>query len=447
MKQTNIRWNSSATFIFSTSAAAIGLGNIWRFPYMVGQHGGGTFVLLYIACILVLGIPLLLAEITIGRLGRSTPPQTFALLAQKAKLSPLWKWAGIISVCASFFILSYYLVITGWVIEYITKASLNQFHHLTSTKSTELFNQLQHNPAGMLVTDTIAIISSSLIVALGIKKGLEKMILYMFPTMFILLILLFIYACSIGDIKLTLHYLFDFNPKELTMTTLLMALGQAFFSLSIGVGANIMLSAYLPKQVSLLSATAWVVIADTLFAILSGLIIFPLVFKYNLATDSGPSLIFQTLPLAFGWMHLGYLFGVLFFILLFFAAFSSIVAILETIIATVAETTSISRKKSNIYTSSLLWLISILTIGSFSHPEYFQVLGHTAFGIIDHITAAIMLPVSGLLSAIFLGWLFPKAIFKQELQWNTSGFWHGIWRIALRYIAPISIILILITNN
>lgn len=446
MTKTSIRWNSAITFIFSTSAAAIGLGNIWRFPYMVGQHGGATFVLLYLLCIVILGIPLLLAEVTIGRLGRGTPPEAMRSLAQSSNRSPAWRWAGVFAILTVFLILSYYVVITGWVVDYFFKAIFNQFHQLTNVQSFALFTQLQNHTGTMLLTDTICILLTALVVALGIKNGLEKMIIYLFPAMFILLIFLFIYACSVGDLHHTLRYLFSIEPSQLTFKTLLMAMSQAFFSLSIGMGANVMMSAYLPRQVGLLSATIWITIADTAFALLAGLIIFPLVFAYHLPTSAGPSLIFQTLPLAFGSMKFGGVFGTLFFILLFFAAFSSVVVIFETVSTSAQKMTDLSRKQCLTYTTVVWWFLSLLSIGSFTHPEVFRLFGMTFFNIIDYYTAAFMLPVSGLLFAIFVGWLLRHSLLKTEVNWNIDGFWYKLWRLILCFLAPVAIVLIIISG-
>jgi neurotransmitter:Na+ symporter, NSS family len=446
MNRTNIRWNSPLSFIFTASAAAIGLGNIWRFPYMVGQHGGGSFVILYIACVIILGLPLLLAEIVLGRLGRLSPPQTLQQLAKQSLRSPHWRWLGIASIGTAFLITSYYVVITGWVLNYVIKAGLNQFKHITETQSINLFTQLQQHAGSMLLSDTIVVLLSIAVLLLGIKKGLERLILFMFPAMFFLLVLLAIYACTTGALAQSLHYLFAFNIHEIHFNTLLMALSQAFFSLSVAMGVNIMLSAYLPKQVSLLSASIWVALADTLFALLAGMIIFPIVFAHHLQLTAGPSLIFQTLPIAFGDMKFGTIFGTLFFILLFFAAFSSIVALLEAVLVTTKEYFQTSRKKCAIYLGITWWALSLLTIGSFCYPNIFQVFHATWFEIIDFFTAAIMLPVCGFFLAVFTGWFLSKKLIQQDLGWNIQGFWYKIWSLILCYLAPVAILFILIAG-
>ena len=446
MSNQAVRWNSSISFIFATSAAAIGLGNIWRFPFMVGHHGGGTFVLLYLLCVIALGIPLLLAEVSLGRLARDTPPQSLSQLAKESGHSRHWRWLGIAAVTCTFLITTYYSVITGWVINYFIKACFNQFHSLTETQSIALFTQLKNHTGAMVLSDSIVIILAAIVVSLGIKKGLERLVLWLFPAMFFLLVALAIYACSTADFLHTIHYLFDFHPENFTFKVLLMALGQAFFSLSIAMGINMIMGAYLPKSTNLVTATIWVAVADTAFALLAGLIIFPIVFTHHLSAKAGPSLIFQSLPIAFSHMPFGAIFGVLFFVLLFFAAFSSIVALFEVTISTLTRTTNGSRRKVLIYTVIIWWGLSLLTIGSFSHPALFQVFNRTWFSLIDTFTAAFLIPVCGILIAIFAGWLVSDNQL-QQLGWNTQGFWYKIWRLILRYIAPIAIGCILIGVN
>ena len=437
-----IRWNSSVSFIFATAAAAIGLGNIWRFPFMVGHHGGGTFVMLYLVCVFGLGIPLLLAEVMLGRLARKTPPESLAQLAKASGRSKHWYWLGIAAVVCTFLITTYYSVITGWVINYFIKACLHQFQSLNEVSSLALFNQLKHHSGSMILSDSIVIVLAAMVVSMGIKNGLERLVLWLFPAMFILLIGLAIYACTRGNFLHTFHYLFDFHPEDLTFKILLMALGQAFFSLSIGMGINMVMGAYLPKSANLVTATIWVALADTAFALLAGLIIFPIVFTYHLSVSAGPSLIFQSIPIAFSHMAYGTAFAILFFSLLFFAAFSSIVALFEVTITTLSGMFNCSRKSIIIYTIFVWWLVSLLTIGSFSHPAVFQVFGKTCFALIDSFTAAILIPITGILFAVFTGWLLPTKIIN-NLGWNTDSRWYKLWRSILRYVAPIAIALIL----
>ncbi len=446
MSNQAIRWNSSLSFIFATSAAAIGLGNIWRFPFMVGHHGGGTFVLLYLLCVVILGIPLLLAEVALGRLGRDTPPQSLSHLAQASGHSQHWRWLGVAAVACTFLIITYYSVVTGWVLNYFTKACLNQFQSLTETQSIALFSQLKHHTSAMVLSDSIVIILASIVVSLGIKKGLERLVLWLFPAMFVLLVALAVYACATADFLHTFHYLFDFHPEDFTFKILLMALGQAFFSLSIAMGVNMIMGAYLPRSTNLVTATIWVAAADTAFALLAGLIIFPIVFTHHLSVTAGPSLIFQSLPMAFSNMPFGALFGVLFFILLFFAAFSSVVALFEVTISTLTRLTHRSRKTVLIYTIITWWVLSLLTVGSFSHPALFQAFNRTWFTLIDTFTAAILIPACGILIAIFTGWIVSDSQL-QQLGWNTQSFWYKIWRLILRYVAPIAIGCILIGVN
>ncbi|MBV52448.1 MAG: sodium-dependent transporter [Coxiellaceae bacterium] len=446
MNNPPVRWNSSLSFIFATAAAAIGLGNIWRFPFVVGHHGGGTFVLLYLICVFTLGIPLLLAEVAIGRLGRKTPPEALSQIAQSSGHSKRWSWLGMLAILCTFLITTYYSVITGWVINYFLKACFNQFQSLTETSSIAMFTQLKQHSGSMILSDTVVIVLAAIVVSLGIKKGLERLVLWLFPAMFLLLIILAIYSCATGDCLHTLHYLFDFHPEDFTFRILLMALGQAFFSLSIAMGINIMMGSYLPESTNLITATIWVAIADTAFALLAGLIIFPIVFTHHLSVTAGPSLIFQSLPIAFSHMPFGLVFAVFFFILLFFAAFSSVVALFEVTITTLTDLFRCHRKTTLIYTVLIWWGLSLLTIGSFSHPSIFSAFGKTWFDLIDTFTAAILIPALGILIALFAGWVLSNTQLEQ-LGWNIHSFWYRLWRLVLRYIAPLVIGMILFGIN
>lgn len=421
------------SFVFAASAAAIGLGNIWRFPYMVGQNGGGLFVITYLICVLILGIPLVLCEILLGRAGQSNPAQSFATVARLSHRSRHWGIAGLLSVFASFFVLTYYTVIAGWVIDYTLRAFFGSFAHITPAYSQATFYALKHSPWQMIITTTLVIFAAFSINLAGIKKGLERVVMLLFPILLLLLLVLLGLAIIHGHFHQALLFLFDFKSDAINMKTILLALGQAFFSLNIGMGVTIMFSAYLPRRLHSISATLSIALADTGFALLSGLIIFPFVFAYHLTPSAGPSLIFQTLPLAFGGLPYGSLIATLFFLMLFFAAFSSIIALFEPSIAWLIDTFGWSRLKATAVACSTCWGFSGLTIASFHS-------GWSYFTVIDFITAAILLPIGGLLTAIFCGWRIRPIIITEYLHWQTQGGWYTLWRAALRFIVPLAIV-------
>lgn len=438
-------WSSRLSFVFAASAAAIGLGNIWRFPYMAGQNGGAIFVLMYLACVIFLGIPLLMAEVVLGRMGRKNPAAAIRDVAVQSNHSRYWACLGGMNILASFLILTYYVVITGWVLNYLTKAVLGYFAHITEANALNIFISLQSNPSRMLLTDSIVVIGSIFIIYLGIKRGLERGVMFMFPALIFLMIVLLGYAMTTTGFTKSLVFLFKPDLHELTARTILLALGQAFFSLNVAMGVTIMFSAYLPKKIPLISSVITIAIADTTIAMLAGLVIFPIVFANHLVPAAGPSLIFQTLPLAFSKIPGSTLIAVLFFLMLFFAAFTSVIALLEPAVCWLMETCNMSRHKSVLYVGTTVWLLSLAAIISFSHGKYIHVYGVTYFKMVDYITANIMLPVGGLLLAIFTGWLLSKKSIYTELSWNINGTWFQIWRFILRYIAPLAILFILLS--
>lgn len=439
-------WSSRASFIFAASAAAIGLGNIWRFPYLAGQSGGGAFVLIYLGFVLLLGIPLLIAEITLGRIGRSNPVHSMANVAKQSHQSPLWAWVGALTIATSFFILTYYVVISGWVVDYFFRAITGQLANATESTSINAFNTLKHHPWRMLLTDTLVLVGTVAIIKLGIKNGLERAIRFLFPALLILLLILLTYALTTGYFNDAVEFLFNPDWHDLTPRIVLEALGQAFFSLNIAMGVTMMFSAYLPKKSPMLSNAIFIAIADTGFALLAGLIIFPIVFANHLIPSSGPGLIFKTLPIAFGHMAYGSLIDSLFFLLLFFAAFSSVIALLEPSVAWLIRARNLSRGKAAMIAASACWLLSIGTILSFSDPHLLTLFGWSVFQIIDFVTSSVMLPIGGFFLAIFCGWFASKSLIETEMHWQSHRFWFRLWLVAMRYLAPLGIVLILLIS-
>jgi neurotransmitter:Na+ symporter, NSS family len=446
MEATSTRWNSRISFIFAASAAAIGLGNIWRFPFIAGANGGGAFVLTYLVCVIILGIPLLIGEIVLGRMGRQNPVRAMAILAKQSNTSRHWGILGGITVLAGFLILTYYVVIAGWVVDYSWRALMGQFTHITEISAAQDFASLQASHWQMLFTDTLVVAAMMAIIFFGIKRGLERAVLIMFPALLVLLFLLLGYAMTTDGFDDGLKFLFHPNFEHYTGKTVLLALGQAFFSLNIAMGITMMFSAYLPEETSVTEAAISVAIADTGFALLAGLIIFPMVFTYQLSPATGPSLIFKTLPLAFSKMPAGSAVASLFFIMLFFAAFSSVIALFEPAVCWLVENHHVNRGKAVLILGFIVWLISLGTIGSFSYKHDFSLFGVTFFQAIDFFTSAIMLPIGGLLIAIFSGWFLTKKLLSDELQWNLKSRAYRTWQWLLRYFAPICIVFILLMS-
>jgi NSS family neurotransmitter:Na+ symporter len=324
---TPARWSSRTAFIFAAAAAAVGLGNVWRFPYLAGQNGGGAFVLIYLFFVVTLGIPLMTSEVILGRIGRKNPVASFSKIAKDIGKSRLWGLVGGMTIVAGLLIVSYYVVISGWLADYLVRSFIGHFNHISQVSTVSEFEALQKSPWQMLLSDTLIVGASIAVIRLGVKSGLERTVMWMFPALLLILLVLLGYAMTTGHFMQGLRFLFEPNFHRLTPSIVLQALGQAFFSLNIAMGITIMFSAYLPEKTPLVSSVLIIVLFDTCIALLAGLIIFPLVFANNLQPTAGPSLIFRTLPLAFGQLPGGGLIGALFFLLLLFAAFTSVISL------------------------------------------------------------------------------------------------------------------------
>lgn len=443
---TPTRWKSRVSFIFAASAAAIGLGNIWRFPYLTGQNGGGAFVLVYLAFVIILGLPLLISEMVIGRIGRHNPAKAMASVSEQSGRSRLWGIVGGMTILSAFIILSYYVVIIGWVLDYFIRAVSGQFQNATETSSLLNFSALQANHWRMLLDDSIVVLGTGAVIALGVKRGLERAVLFMFPALLMLMLILLGHALTTDGFDDAIEFLFHPDFSKLTSHTILIALGQAFFSLNIAMAITMMFSAYLPKKTPIVSSAIAVAIADTGFAILAGMIIFPIVFTFHLKPNAGPSLIFQTLPIALGQLPFGTLIASLFFLLLFFAAFTSSIALIEPAVAWIMERFYVKRWKAVTIASVACWILSIGSILSFTEWKDFTIFGKTFYEFIDTLTAGITLPLGGMLTAIFTGWFIKKSLLENELNWKTHLAWYRTWEFILRYFTPIAILLILLAS-
>ncbi len=452
-KRTSIhgQWSSRWAFILAATGSAVGLGNIWRFPYLAGENGGGAFVLVYLFFVLIVGIPIMMAEILLGRRGRQSPINTMLTLAEEEGLSKHWHLLGWMGVVAGFIILSYYSVIAGWTLAYTFRTGAGLFVDADAQLTEKIFSDLVADPEKLLAWHTSFIMMTIIVVSRGVKSGLEKAVRFLMPALFILLLLMVGYAMSTEKFTEGLEYLFvpDFErlaEKNLFSDILLPALGQAFFSLSLGMGAIMIYGSYLSQQSSIVGTSVSIAIADTSVAILAGIAIFPIVFSYGLEPGGGPGLIFVSLPIAFGQMPFGTFFGCLFFVLLMFAAWTSGISLLEPAVTWLVENRSMHRVKATAYAGVVVWLLGIVTVLSFNHWAFsFSFAGtvkeNGMFDIFDILTANIMLPLGGLLVAIFASWLMSRQSTVDELGLGDSVMYQA-WRFSIRYIAPVGVIFI-----
>ena len=435
-------WSSRMAFILAVTGSAVGLGNIWKFPYIAGQNGGGAFVLVYLACVIMIGMPVMMSEILIGRRGRRNPVRTMELLGREEGSSARWRWVGGLGVVGGILILSYYSVIAGWTLAYIVKSVSGVFAGASPQAVGAEFDNFVGDWRLVALTHTIFMALAVFVVARGVERGLEQAVRFMVPALLVLMLVLLGYAISSGYFGQGVAFMFTPDFSALTRDSILAALGQAFFTLSIGMGAVMAYGAYLPEETSITGASAAVVTADTSIAMLAGLAIFPLVFANGLTPGDGPGLVFNTLPLAFGQMTGGVFFSTVFFVLLSFAAWTSAIGLMEPAVAWIVEKYSKTRAQATLGVGLLIWFIGFGSVLSFNVLADTRFLAGTIFDNVDYLTSNVMLPLGGLLIVWFAGWVMCRNSTSDEL--GSAGSVYKLWRFSARYLAPVGIVFVLL---
>jgi len=433
-------WSSRMAFILAVTGSAVGLGNIWKFPYIAGENGGGAFVLVYILFVFVIGMPVMMSEILIGRRGRRNPVATMALLGEEEGHSRHWQWVGVGGVIAGILILSYYSVVAGWTLAYAQKSMSGVFAGASPAQVRAIFESFTGNWAQVTVAHTVFMGITIFVMARGVERGLEQAVKFLVPALVLLMLILLGYAINSGSFGMGLSFMFSPDPGMLTWQTVLIAMGQAFFTLSLGIGALIAYGAYLPAETSIISTSMAVVIADTAIAILAGLIIFPVVFANGLNPSEGPGLVFDTLPLAFGNMKGGVFFATIFFVLLTFAAWTSALGLMEPAVAWLVERYNRARAQAAVMVGGLIWLLGLGTVLSFNALSGLTFMRGTIYDNIEYVTSNVMLPLGGMLITIFAGWVMCRNSSADEL--GGAGPAYKMWRFLARYVAPVAILFI-----
>lgn len=429
-------------FILAATGSAVGLGNIWKFPYITGENGGGAFVLVYLLCISLVGIPIMIAEVALGRKGRKSPINSVKEAANEADVAHWWQGIGWMGALAGFFILSFYSVIAGWALAYIPKVAMGTFTGADSAVAESTFGNLLADPLTLLGWHSLFMVLTLTVIARGVNKGLEAAIRILMPLLFILLLVLLGYSLSSDGVAEAANFMFSFDFSKLTGESVLVALGHAFFTLSLGMGAIMAYGAYMPRDASIAKTVMTIGALDTIVALVAGMCIFPIVFANGMEPGAGPGLMFQTLPLAFGQMPMGEVFGTLFFLLVAFAAWSSAISLAEPAVAWAVEK-GFNRVKASVAVGVFAWTLGIGTVLSFnlwSGDEY-KIFGKTFFDTLDFLTANIMLPLGGMLIAIFVGWKMKKRKVEKELD-MASMLPFNIWYAITRLVAPGAVLVV-----
>jgi neurotransmitter:Na+ symporter, NSS family len=449
IEQNREKWGSKVGFVLAAAGSAIGLGNIWKFPYIAGANGGASFVLVYLICIAVIGLPVLIAEILIGRTTQRNPVGAFLKLSK----SKFWASLGGMGVLAGFLILSFYAVIAGWAIGYIIESiNGNFFLWPDPTASAEHFNNLVSNVYWIMGYFAFFMVLTIVIVFAGVQRGIERASKIMMPILFILLIILMIRGLTLPGAGKGIDFLWNPDWSKITASTILLALGHAFFTLSLGMGAMLTYGSYMSEEDNIPSAAFQIVVLDTLVALIAGMAIFTSVFSVGLDPAAGPGLIFHTLPGVFVKMPGGYFFSILFFIALVIAALTSSISLLEVVVSYFVDELKWKRHNAAIVLGIITFLIGVPSALSFNVLKDFHIFGKNIFDVVDYLASNILLPLGGLLISIFVAWVwgFDKVLINlkkgAEKLFNNYPWTITFWKIFIRYLSPVLIFLVFLNS-
>ena len=435
-------WNSQLTFVLAATGAAIGLANFWKFPYLVGMHGG-SFIVAYAVCLLLVGIPVAMAEAALGRQGRRSPITSMKSLVARSGSNRAWGSIGVLSVISGFLILTLYSVVGGMALAYVFSSAFGEFVGGGQHQVIDVLRRLQSSPSYFSSWHTLFLLLVVVVSVRGVNRGIERAVRPLLPLMFILLLVLLLFSVRNGDVDQGLNFLF--TMKKLTPQAWLDALGHAFFTLGIGSGVMMVYGSYMPGRAKIGRLVLIVAILDLLVAVAAGLVIFPVLFVNDLSPVAGFGLIFQSMPLAYSNMEGGQFFSVMFFVLITFAAWSSAIAVMEPAVAWLVERLNANRGFATFIVSVAAWCLGVAAILSFSVWQDVQFMGVRIFNGLDIVTSRLLLPLVGFLVAIYVGW-FLKADFIGEEFSNYQPWFFSLWRLILRWFAPIAIAVIFLTN-
>ena len=448
MSQERVNFGSKLGMILATAGSAVGLGNVWRFPYMTGQNGGAVFIMIYIACVVVLGIPCMMNEFIIGRHGAANTGRAYG----RMEAASAWRVIGCMSVLTGFLITSYYAVVSGWCLQYVFSSAFGELNG-DPAYITKYFSDFSSSPVRPVFW-TIAILAiTHFVIIHGVRSGIERASKMMMPTLFVLLLVVVAGSCMLPGAHKGIEFLFRPDFSKLDSGMFLSAMGQSFYSLSIGMGCICTFASYFSRQANLTKSAVNIVVIDSLIAILAGLMIFPAAFSVGVNPDSGPSLIFITLPNVFreafaAVPFIGTLIATLFYVLLSLAALTSLISLHEVSTAFFYEELHTSRKKAAAIVTVSCCVIGAFCSLSLGGREWLTIGGKTLFDVFDFVTGQIFLPVVGFLTCVFLGWVVPKKTVRDEFtNWGTLGSsLFGVYMLLIRYVCPVCILAIFLNQ-
>jgi NSS family neurotransmitter:Na+ symporter len=448
----NQKWSSPLTFVLAAVGCAVRLGNTWLFPFLAGVNGGGAFVLVYLIAVPVLALPVLIAELLVGRRGAAGPPEAIATVAEESGRSRKWGWMGIfLGAVGATLALSFYCVAGGWALAYTIKMATGQLQGIDASQATLTFDLLNGSPGSLLPWFLAFIAMTVFISARGLRGGIEKAVRLMMPALFVMLVVIVIYAAVVGDFARAVQFLFAPDFSKLDNKTVLAAFGAAFFSISVGITNMVAYGAYIDKETNIPRTAGTIVIADTSVALIAGLMIFPLIFQYGLEPTEGPGLVFMTLPIAFAQIPGGMIIGTLFFLLLFFAALTSSIGMLEPPVSWLRDATNLKRSSAALVAGSVALFIGFFAVLSFNVLSDFHPLGIIAtfegknvFESLIHLVLNLMMPIGGILISIFAAWAIKAEFSRDELFKGENTVVYRVWQFLSRFVVPVLLALVLI---
>ena len=444
MDKERVTFGSKIGVILATVGCAVGLGSIWRFPYMVGENGGGAFLLVFLLCTAILGLPIMITEFFIGRHSRSNAAGAFKKLAPGTQ----WKWIGYNGVLAAFLILSFYSVVSGWTLEYIWQALSGSLDGKTTEEFTTDFRAFSSSVVRPIVWTVVFVGLTHFIIASGVEKGIERASKVMMPALFFILIALCIRSVTLPGMEEGLAFFLEPDFSKITSSVVLSAMGQTFFSMSIGMGCLITYSSYFGKDTNLQATAFQVIVLNTLVAVLAGIMVFPAVFSFGIEPTAGPELVFITLPNIFQQLPLGSLWSLVFFVLLALAALTSTISLHEVATAYIHEEYHLTRNQAAWITSIGVCILGAIASLSFGVLKEYTIGGLIIFDALDYLTAKIMMPLGGMFICIFVGTRIEKRILKEELtnHGTIPFYFFQTYAFVVKYIAPIAIGLIFLNE-
>jgi len=439
-------WGSRLGFILAATGSAVGLGNIWKFPYITGHYGGGVFVLVYLACIAIVGVPVLIAEVIIGRATQSSPAAAFEALPGPCRR---WAWIGWMGVFSGFIILSFYSVVAGWALHYTWLSVTGAFSGLDSEGIGGVFGQVYANGPLNVFWHAVVMLTTVGVVVGGVAKGIETAVKFLMPALLLLMGALMIDAAFQPGFAQALYFVFAPNQGP-SAGGFIEALGHGFFTLSLGMGAMLTYGSYLHKDDDIPSASFIIGLLDTFVALSACMVIFPIIFTFDMEPEGGPGLVFKSIPIALHQMTGGYILSIVFFALLFFAALSSAISLLEVVVSTAIDKLDWDRRPATLLVGALIFFVGIPSAlsgsGGFFGDGWASVFfGKTFFDSFDWLSSAVLLPFGGFIIAVFTGWILPDDVRREEFcRGSRFASQYGIWVFFIRWVTPVAMFVVLL---